>query len=101
MGPNTRCIVLSYFGLIAAYAWFRIFVFPVYIMHSAWVESIQEVGPELFGWGYLNFGMCVLLLLHMYWFGLIIKIGFHFRRTGQARDLQSNLSSIDITDKKS
>jgi len=97
----TRCVAFSYIGLIVAYAWFRIIVFPVYIMRSAWVESVHEAGPQLFGWGYLNFALCVLLLLHMYWFGLIIKIGFHFKRTGQARDLQSNLSAIDMADKKS
>jgi len=98
---NIRAIALSYFGLIAAYAYFRIYVFPIYVMHSGWVESFQEVGYGLFGWGYLNFALSVLLLLHMYWFGLIIKIGFHFRRTGQARDLQSDLSSMDIVDKGS
>lgn len=98
--PNTRLLALSYFGLIAAYGWFRIYIYPVYIMRSAWVESIEEAGSEVFGWGYLNFALCVLLLLHMYWFGLIVKIGLYFRRTGQARDLQSNLSSMDMVDKK-
>mmetsp|Transcript_51181 Transcript_51181/g.147730 ORF Transcript_51181/g.147730 Transcript_51181/m.147730 type:complete len:324 (-) Transcript_51181:124-1095(-) len=94
--PYLPLIAMSYFSLIAAYAWFRIFAFPVYIMYSAWVESVQEAGSHLFGWGYLNFALCVLLLLHMYWFGLIVKIGFHYRRTGQARDMQSNLSALDL-----
>jgi len=98
---NIRCTTALYFSLILAYAWFRIFVFPVYIMQSAWVESVKEGGTErMYGWGYLNFALCVLLLLHIYWFGLIIKIGFHFRNTGQARDLQSNLSSLDMQGKK-
>jgi len=97
--PYVRLTAMSYFGLIATYAWFRIFVFPVYIMRSAWVESAQA-GADAVGWGYLNFALCVLLLLHMYWFGLIIRIGLQFRRTGVARDLQSNLSSMDIADKK-
>mmetsp|Transcript_71469 Transcript_71469/g.149392 ORF Transcript_71469/g.149392 Transcript_71469/m.149392 type:complete len:327 (+) Transcript_71469:79-1059(+) len=98
--PHIRVIAFSYFSLIVAYAYFRIYVFPVYIMHSAWVESVAEAGSQVYGWGYLNFALCVLLLLHMYWFGLIIKIGFHYRQTGQARDLQSNLSSMDMADKK-
>mmetsp|Transcript_57987 Transcript_57987/g.149240 ORF Transcript_57987/g.149240 Transcript_57987/m.149240 type:complete len:329 (-) Transcript_57987:72-1058(-) len=90
-------LVTTYLCLIVAYAWFRIFVFPVYIMHSAWVQSITEAGVgRMHGWGYLNFALCVLLFLHMYWFGLIVKIGLHFRQTGQARDLQSNLSSLDM-----
>lgn len=94
-----RLTVMSYFTLIAAYAWFRIYVFPVAVMRSAWVESIEELqakSPEIVGWGFLNFALCTLLVLHMYWFGLIVKIGLFFRQTGQAKDLQSNLSAIDM-----
>lgn len=98
--PHIGMIACSYFGLIGSYAWFRIFVFPVFTMYSAWVESAQQAGKEIYGWGYLNFALCVLLLLHMYWFGLIVKSVFLFWRTGQARDLQSNLSAMDIMDKK-
>lgn len=94
--PNTRCTIASYFALVAAYAWFRIFVFPVAIMRSAWVESVREASSSIFGWGYMNFAMFLLFLLHMYWFGLILKIGTHFRKTGQAKDLQSNLSSLEL-----
>uniref|UniRef100_A0A7S1SB96 TLC domain-containing protein n=1 Tax=Alexandrium catenella TaxID=2925 RepID=A0A7S1SB96_ALECA len=99
--PFIRVIAASYFGLIVAYAWFRIYIFPVYIMRSAWVESVKMVGSKaMFGWGFMNFALCVLLVLHIYWFGLIIKIGFVFRRTGQARDLQSNLSAYELPGKK-
>jgi len=99
--PNTRFIVASYFALVAAYAVFRICVFPLSIMRSAWVESVQQVAPaDLYGWGYLNFALFTLFLLHMYWFGLILKIGTVYRKTGQARDLQSNLSSLDMANKK-
>lgn len=98
---NTRVTVASYVGLIITYAWFRVYVFPVHVMRSAWVESIQEAGSErIFGWGFLNFALCVLLVLHIYWFGLVVKIGFVFRATGQARDLQSNLSAMDLGQKK-
>lgn len=97
----TRLTVLSYVALITSYVWLRIIIFPTYLMQSAWVESLQEVGAEqLLGWGYLNFAMCLLFFLHMYWFGLIIKIGVHFRRTGQARDMISNLSSMDMVSGK-
>jgi len=99
--PYIRVTAVSYFSLILAYGWFRIFVFPMFVMRSAWVESVQAAGPEhMFGWGFLNFALCVLLVLHIYWFGLIIKIGFVFRQTGQARDLQSNLSALELQGKK-
>eukprot|EP00440_Ansanella_granifera_P038929 gb/GFBE01042235.1/.p1 GENE.gb/GFBE01042235.1/~~gb/GFBE01042235.1/.p1 ORF type:complete len:147 (+),score=29.81 gb/GFBE01042235.1/:1-441(+) len=99
--PNTRCIVASYFALVAAYFWFRIYVFPFSIMRSALEESVAEAGPEIFGWRYMNFALLSLWCLHAYWGALIIKIGTQFRKTGQARDLQSNLSSVDFTKKQS
>ncbi|CAJ1461581.1 unnamed protein product [Effrenium voratum] len=96
--PNTRAIVVSYFALVVSYVWrtrFRIIVFPVSIMRSVWVESIQEAKPErIVSWGFMNFGLFTIFLLHMYWFGMILKIGTYYRQTGQARDLQSNLSSM-------
>jgi len=102
---DTNCnhfIAVSYFGLITVFVWCRIYVFPVYIMQSAWVESIVEVGAKAnYGWGFLNFALCVLFLLHMYWLGLIVKSGLVFKRTGQARDLQANLSSVELKESAS
>lgn len=99
--PWIHLIAVSYFGLAASFVWFRIYVFPVYIMRSAWVESVTEVDSDReFGWGFLNFALCVLLLLHMYWFGLIVKSGLVFRKTGQPKDLQSNLSNLEYLNKK-
>jgi len=101
---DTKCrwmLALSYMGLVVTYGYLRIFVFPVYIMRSSFVESQQEVErQQLFGWSYLNFGMCCLLSLHVYWFGLILKVGLLYGRTGQLRDLQSNLSLTELNKQK-
>jgi hypothetical protein len=97
---SVRIITVSYFSLVVSYAWFRIYVFPMYVMRSAWIESLQEAAMELNAWGFLNFALCVLFILHVYWFSLVIKIGVNFRRTGEARDMVSNLSNMDMQDKK-
>lgn len=94
--PNKRLVAMSYIGLVLTYAWLRVYVYPMSIMQSAWMESLEEAGSHIYGWGYLNFALCVLLLLHIYWFGLIVKIGLLYRRSGQARDIQANLSSMDF-----
>lgn len=91
---NNGAIVASYFALMASYVWFRILVFPISIMWSVWVESTSVAGEKIVSWGFMNFGLFTIFLLHMYWFGMIIKIGTYYRQTGQARDLQSNLSSM-------
>merc|ERR1712048_958919 len=97
--PANRLTAISYVALVISYAWFRIYIFPVYIMQSAWIESIR-VGEEIYGWGFLNFALCVLCMLHIYWFGLIVRMGVLFGKTGQTRDLQANLSSMDMLKKK-
>eukprot|EP00928_Gymnodinium_smaydae_P038134 TRINITY_DN26358_c0_g6_i1.p1 TRINITY_DN26358_c0_g6~~TRINITY_DN26358_c0_g6_i1.p1 ORF type:complete len:331 (+),score=71.77 TRINITY_DN26358_c0_g6_i1:76-1068(+) len=95
--PYIKCTGMAYFGLLVSYAWFRIYVFPAFVLRSSWVESRQYLkGNDLFGWGYMNFGLIVLLTLHMYWFGLIVKIGLVFRKSGQPRDLHANLSELDM-----
>lgn len=92
---------LSYVILLISYGWLRVYVFPMYVMHSAWVESRQSVAmSDLYGWRFFNFMLCILYMLHVYWFGLIMKIGVHLIRTGQPSDMQSNLSGIDLKDKK-
>jgi hypothetical protein len=99
---DTSCVRLkaaSYLGLVGSYAYFRIYVFPMHVMRSAWIESVQQAKVET-AWGFLNFALCVLLLLHMYWFGLIIKIGVTYRKTGVARDMVSNLSAMDVKENK-
>lgn len=98
--PYVSLTAVSYFALVLSHAWFRIYVFPMYVIKSAWVESIQVVGGELPAWGFLNFSLCVLLLLHMYWFILIIKMGIGFKRTGEARDIASNLSKLAMKDER-
>lgn len=98
--PYNTLIALSYLTLVASYLVLRIVIYPLYMMHSAWVESKEEVPhDQLLGWEFLNFAMFALFTLHMYWFGLIVKIGLNFGRTGEARDLQSKLSEADLKHK--
>lgn len=94
--PHIRVIAVLYLALVLSYFYFRIYIFPVYIMRSAWVESVDVTGNFPYAWGFANFCLVVLLLLHMYWFGLIGRMGLTFRRTGEARDLQANLSQVSL-----
>ncbi|CAE7590273.1 hyl-1 [Symbiodinium natans] len=71
------------------------------LLNDGMQENHDQASPErVVSWGFINFGLFTLFLLHMYWFGMIIKIGTHYRQTGQARDLQSNLSSMDMDKKR-
>jgi hypothetical protein len=83
---------LSYIPLLVFYVWCRIYLHSAVIMRSIWLEAPVDVS----NWQYLNFLLSVLLMLHMYWMFVIIKIGLFLLSTGQSRDLQASLSSLNV-----
>ena len=44
----------------------------------------------------MNVMLFMLFFLHCYWFGVIVKIGVMLVRTGSTKDLQANISSMDL-----
>ena len=88
---------LSYIPLLIFYVWSRIYLHSAVIMRSIWIEGPGIVGPSnLTNWHYLNFLLSVLLMLHMYWMFVIVKIGLFLLSTGKSRDLQASLSSLNV-----
>ena len=47
-------------------------------------------------WAFFNALLGILYLLHCYWFALILRSGLNFLRTGKAKDMIANLSSLDL-----
>ncbi len=47
-------------------------------------------------WAFFNLLLGILYLLHCYWFFLILRSGLNFLRTGKAKDMIANLSSLDL-----
>ena len=88
---------LSYVPLLVVYVWCRIYVHSAVILRSIWIEAPANVDrSELVSWHYMNFLLSVLLMLHMYWMLVILKIGLFLISTGKSRDLQASLSSINV-----
>ncbi len=88
---------LSYIPLLVFYVWCRIYLHSAVIMRSIWIEAPAVVGASgLTNWHYLNFLLSVLLMLHMYWMFVIVKIGLFLLSTGKSRDLQASLSSLNV-----
>ncbi len=85
---------LSYIPLLLAYVWFRIYVHSAAILKSIWTEAAPM--SALVHWDYMNFLLSVLLMLHMYWLFVIVKIGIFLLSTGKSRDLQASLSSLNV-----
>ena len=88
---------LSYIPLLVVYVWCRIYVHSAVILRSIWMEAPSAVPvPGLANWHYLNFLLSVLLMLHMYWMFVIVKIGLFLLSTGKSSDLQASLSSLNV-----
>lgn len=89
---------LSYIPLLLVYIWCRIYLHSGVIMRSIWLEAPQVVSTQsaLANWNYFKFLLAVLLMLHMYWMFVILKIGLFLLSTGKSRDLQASLSSLNV-----
>jgi hypothetical protein len=92
---------LSYIPLLVVYVWSRVYVHGVTILRSVWIEAPaivgwENIGSKLANWNYMIFLLSVILLLHLYWMFVIVKIGLYLLSTGQSRDLQASLSSLNV-----
>jgi hypothetical protein len=87
---------LSYIPLLVFYIWCRIYLHSAVIMRSIWMEAPRKLESGGSNWHYLNFLLSVLLMLHMYWMFVILKIGLFLISTGKSRDLQASLSSLNV-----
>jgi len=69
--------------LVMTLSWIvtRLLIFPCMIIYSTAFEAISfipfDMGPSFFFYSALNIGLVFLLFLHVYWFGLILKIVYN------------------------
>jgi hypothetical protein len=85
--------IISYILLTISYFYFRIVVFPACILPSILAEATGLSQLELYT--YAAF-LGALYILHGYWFGLIVRIGFNLATTGSRKDiLADNHASND------
>ena len=89
----------AYLPLLLVHVWFRLYVFSSTILKSALVEAPKFI-EKTPAWGFVSGMLGMSLLLHAYWGFVIVKIGLLLLSTGQNRDLQANLSAIDLQAKR-
>lgn len=80
--------------LACMFVWFysRLLVFPYLIYIGGFALEAPSVGGMNFlHWFFIGM-LCVLLLLHYYWFSMFIKIGKRYLKTGDTTDRQYNVA---------
>jgi len=71
-------------GVLVSWAWLRLYVLPAII-----IRSVLELTPALMGeFAAYSFAalLSTLVILHCYWYILIVKMGFSAARTGKTED---------------
>lgn len=69
--------IVLYLCLVVGWAVSRLYIYPFYILRSSWQECLDMVGPESVKYRVeFNIGLFFLQILHVYWFILILRIGY-------------------------
>jgi len=87
---NTKATVVSYSLLMTSWIYTRLFIFPYELIY--WGTYYSIAFEEIYGIWLMGAMLHFLLVLHIYWFYLLIKMGMRFAKKGTTKDLQHNLT---------
>lgn len=86
-----KATLASYTLLMVSWAYTRLIVFPVELIATA--TYFNPVYEEIHGMWLLGGMLHFLLVLHFYWFYLLIKMGMRFATKGKVQDIQHKITS--------
>lgn len=92
---NTPLIVVMYFVLLLSWGYTRLYVYPFHLMYNA-IFVIPEANPYVVGI-FLHPGnalLCMLLVLHVYWYVLFLVMGYTLICKGRAEDIQDKCADL-------
>ncbi|KAE9004213.1 hypothetical protein PR003_g17755 [Phytophthora rubi] len=86
---NTPLVVFMYVVLLVSWAYTRLFVFPCHLIYSSMIELPQK-HPDIVGAFVhpMNAMLCMLVVLHVYWYFLFLVMGYALVNKGVAEDIQ-------------
>jgi hypothetical protein len=71
-----------------SWAALRLTVFPMVLIRSTLFDSVRVLSYRPPCYVLLNCLLCVLVVFHVYWFGLIVKVAIGTLRQGKAEDIR-------------
>eukprot|EP00884_Botryococcus_braunii_P017445 jgi/Botrbrau1/4384/Bobra.105_2s0030.1 len=89
IGAETPSII-CFAGLIVSWLVLRLILLPFWVIRSTGWGVIRELG-QIPPWGYLfNVLLSSLVVMHLYWFTLILKVAIQQLRSGKAEDIRED-----------
>ncbi|KAG7384404.1 Ceramide synthase 6 [Phytophthora boehmeriae] len=92
---NTPLIGFMYIVLLISWGYTRLYVYPFHLIYNA-IFVIPEANPHVVGI-FIHPGnalLCMLVVLHVYWYGLFLVMGFTLLRKGVAEDIQDKCADV-------
>ena len=79
-----------YVGLMISWVYTRLYIFPFELIRISCYQN--KYIHEIYGIGILGAMVHILVVLHVYWFVLLVKMGMKFVKTSTLNDIQHDLS---------
>ncbi|KAG7384403.1 Ceramide synthase 6 [Phytophthora boehmeriae] len=102
---HTPLVVVMYLVLLVSWAYTRLYVFPMHLIYSTMVELPLKHPDYVGAFVHPMVAMlCMLEVLHVYWYSLFIVMGYALVNKGVAEDIQQKLpdpKDVESSDAKS
>jgi hypothetical protein len=86
---NIPLVIVFYVGLLATWAYTRLFVLPLHLIYNFAVALPAANEQALGAFVHANTALlCMLQLLHVYWYGLFLVMGYALLFKGKSEDIQ-------------
>jgi ceramide synthetase len=87
---------ISYALLLLLWGYFRLYVFPFVVLRSVLIDTTlfnPDGRPVPMEIEMFLLMLVILVILHSYWYGLFIKMGFTAKKTGKTEDIVGKIGS--------
>lgn len=98
---NTPLIVVLYLVLLVSWAYSRLYVYPIHLLHGC-LYTLPTVFPEI-SRVFLYSSNCMLgmlQVLHVYWYALFIVMGYALVTRGEKEDIQHRCVDKEAIEKQ-
>lgn len=96
---NIPLVIVFYAGLLATWGYTRLFVLPLHLIYH-FMFTLPTTNPQVLGvFVHPNTALlCMLQLLHVYWYVLFLVMGYALLFKGKSEDIQEVCRDSDTDD---